>query len=330
MARSPCLKRAPLLHPDDAGQELFLRASGKNPMIGQGAEEHGLWSLLWEDHPYRTLIPSFRTLQRHAALSQMAVMRYWTERPEWQPRVSPATTLRTALYVETLSIRHFVMAAYKNRAEYLTVLAQIPAVISAADLISSLGADGRTLHSISTRRKACKHLQGSLHYRLVVEARRGARQVAPVPNKPCYPHPDPINGMIATDPVAPVPSPEPSIEYVLDRSPLDDLDEELSRGDLEDETNGNIDDDENEGEPSITSAAPGVYHRYCWSPTEVDDCLNSGTHPADELPKSSIYLSHPGRAVPGEAPTGRHRGTRSCHGPSVSFHLNWLRMACRF
>ena len=93
---------------------------------------------LWEDHPYRTLIPSFRTLQRHAALSQMAVMRYWTERPEWQPRVSPATTLRTALYVETLSIRHFVMAAYKNRAEYLTVLAQIPAVISAADLISSL------------------------------------------------------------------------------------------------------------------------------------------------------------------------------------------------
>jgi hypothetical protein len=280
------------LYADDANRELFLRATGRNPVISQGAEEHGLWSLLWEDHPDRDLIPAFRTLQQHALLSQMTVMRYWTARPEWQPGSSPATTLQTALYVETLAIRHFVMPAYKGKAAYLAVLRQIPSRISAPNLIS-------VLEKILARQNPTQPdgKPASIYTDLCAIVWLLKRASAPDklrrPKKTTVsPTQEPINVAPPPAPVGPVPSPESSIEYVLDRSPVDDLEDELSEGDIEDETTGTVDDDQNEDESSNTSAAPSVYYRSRWNPTEVNDCLNSGTHPADELPKSSIYLSH--------------------------------------
>jgi hypothetical protein len=281
------------LYPDDTGRELFLRATGKNPMIGQGAEKHGLWSLLWEDHSDRTLNPAFRTLQEHALLSQMIVMQYWTARPDWQPGSSPATTLQTALYVETRAIRHFVMPTYNSKTEYIGVLRQIPARISRPDLISLLEQIAAT-HIPTQPDARPASIYADLSAIVWLFRRASAPDKLRQPKKTIVSptQTPPLNIAPPLGPAEPVLSPEPSRKYVLDRSPLDDLEEELGDADIEDETDGTSDEDENREEYSNTSATPGVYHRSRWTPTEVDSCLNSGTHPADELPTSSIYLSH--------------------------------------
>jgi hypothetical protein len=286
---------------DETYRELFQKSTGRNPMINQGAENHGLWTLLWEHCPDRDRQPAFRSLQHHATVSHMAVMQYWKARPEWQPGSRPATTLLNALYHETRCIRHFVMPAYTGNADYIKVLIQVGVEISKSakpisklDLTTALQ-NMRAPHTPTEPDAKPKSIYSDLGAIVWLLKRASEPKKLRQPKRTIVsPPPDPGGNVIHPIPPKPPPSLEPPINFELDYSPVDDLDEE----DAEDDSGGGNENDDSDGkdngedEPSDAHSVSRAYNRRHWSPNEIDNCLSSGTHPTDELPSSSIYLSH--------------------------------------
>ncbi len=250
---------------DADSRERFLRTVGKNPMLWQRAEKHGLWTLLWEDGP-----GGFRTLQLHATLSHLAVMKYWTSQPKWKLDSPAGSKLLKSLCRQTRAIRHFVMPRYENKQEYRGVLSDlVQAQFPVHDPISVL------LSAAEPYRPAARDKKPRSIYQdlcTIVWLLTRASQ----PDKLRQTSPDRA----------------PVIKYELDHSPAGDLDE-----DPEDDTDDVRDDeddeeDNDEDESANSSAEPRLYHRSHWTQKDIDDCVNSGTHPEDALPRQSIYLSH--------------------------------------
>jgi hypothetical protein len=90
------------LFDEESERERFLRLGDKNPMIGHGAGEHGLWCLLWEVHPDKDHIWNFRALQQHALFAHIVILRYWSAREEWRRGEYPTNAILRAMYRETL------------------------------------------------------------------------------------------------------------------------------------------------------------------------------------------------------------------------------------
>jgi hypothetical protein len=271
------------LYSCDDDRELFLRTIDKNPMLHRrddGAEVHGLWTLLWEHHPDRVLLPAFRSLQQHAALSHMELMRYWKRRPEWYPGSSQVSTLLNTLYCETLAIRHFVMPDYLAKAEYVGTLTELSAriskvagKISVSDLISALEQAAVSYvpksdaEPTSIYKDLCAIVWLLKRQSTPEKLRQPKRTIVIRP-------PGPIN------------------EYELENSPVDDLEEESQAGASGEDGEVGTSEDEDEDQDSDVVEAPQLYRRHRWPLSQIEECLSSGTHPADELPSSSIFLSH--------------------------------------
>ena len=114
------------LHSDKDDRALFLRENEDKP-LRWGYQIHGLWFLLWHDHPNPELLLKFRALQGNAVDAHIAVMNYWTGRPEWKIGSPPATTILSGIYREKLAIRHFVMDEFRKNHGYDKILSDIPA-----------------------------------------------------------------------------------------------------------------------------------------------------------------------------------------------------------
>ena len=269
------------LFSDEADRKLFLKIDGGNPMLslgGLGAEKHGLWTLLWEHCLNRDSATGFRSLQQHAALSHMELMRFWKSRPDWHPGSSTATTLLNTLYCETRAIRHFVMPIYVEKSEYRRSLTELSNRILSAgsrfsdsDLILALeqiaASHARTDPKPQSFYSDLCSILWLIKRKSMPEKLRQPKEIIVI-----------------------VP-PGPIDEFELENCPGDDRDEESLEGNSEENANAGSEDEDGE-QASDLDEGPQVYRRHRWSPTEIEECVNSGTHPAEELPSSSIYLSH--------------------------------------
>jgi len=252
---------APRLFSGDADSEArFLRTKGKHPILGRVAEKHGLWTLLWEDGP-----DEFRVLQLRATLSHIAVMQYWTTRPHWDPHSRSARGVLRSLCDQTRAIRHFVMDDYKGKREYQEVLREL-AKHPESDPIP-------ILQSVLARYRPARRDDKPKSIYTDLCAIVWLLQRATHPQR-------------LRQPIQPTTT-KTSTEYELDRSPTDNVDQ-----DPDDDEDDLDDEDGEEGESPSSSVETAVYRRHHWTAKEVDDCLDSGTHPEDALPRQSIHLSH--------------------------------------
>jgi len=295
------------------GREAFLKSTGSNPMLSRGAKNHGLWTLLWEHCSEQALVVSFRTLQLHATLSHMAVVNYWVARGKWNHGSLPATSILSSMYDDTLAIRHFVMPEYKDKKEYISVLIWLgvqrrimkhrrkSAEIPASDLISALQ-DFAAPHipARSDVKPAC--IYKDLSSIIWLLKRRSTPEKLRQPRKASIlPSPDPVDKALpeisveSAFPPEPLPITVPISEFELDRSPVDEVVEELeyekSEG-ISDHLEDNDEPGNDEDEPLEPDSGIEIYRRHQWSTAEIQDCVRSGTHPEDELTSDSIYLSH--------------------------------------
>jgi hypothetical protein len=122
--KSNIRKYAKRLSDDQRVRRRFLKRFSRNPLLGENAQEHGLWCMLWFDQPDSALGVNFRLIQSRALLAQIAVLGYWTGRNKWKPGSPPYTTVIGDLYRETLTIRHFAMSRY--RVTHDEILGQLP------------------------------------------------------------------------------------------------------------------------------------------------------------------------------------------------------------
>lgn len=121
------------LFTDGKDRERFLRVSGSNPVIGAGALQHGLWCLLWERHPRRSLQQVFRALQTQVLLAHREILLYWLGRAEWRETNTASETIEESLYLRTRALRHFVMPRYLATSEHMAALEKI-SIISSQNL----------------------------------------------------------------------------------------------------------------------------------------------------------------------------------------------------
>ena len=246
------------------------------------------------------MAPGFRCLQLHATLAHFAIMRYWKLDHNWPPESGTASRLLTALSDEALSIRHFVMRRYAGNAAYKRLLEDLVKRTSKTttpyttrDLIETLQ-ELRRYHAPADSKEKPETIYKDLTS-IIWLLRRGSS-----PEKLRESRKSETVKIQEPDDFAPgpdFPQPElnqdPAIEFELERTPLDDLVEGLPEEGREDESNNPDDDAEDEeNRPTGTSFEVSVYQRQRWKADEVDQCLSTGTHPADELLSSSIYLSH--------------------------------------
>ncbi len=123
-------KLAEALFTNGKDRERFLRVTGSNPVIGAGALQHGLWCLLWERHPRRSLQQAFRAVQTEVLLAHREVLRYWADRAEWRDRSAIAENIEESLYLRTRALRHFVMSRYLVTNEHNAALERISSLSS--------------------------------------------------------------------------------------------------------------------------------------------------------------------------------------------------------
>jgi hypothetical protein len=118
-------------------RERMLRRRGNNPVIRKGATEHGLWCLLWHDHPDPLMSPVFRLLQLNALIAHRAVLVHWSDREEWKPGNKLYHGLLGSLYQETSAIRKFVRK--KHRPAYDPIMHQLAQqLVLTQDLTSAI------------------------------------------------------------------------------------------------------------------------------------------------------------------------------------------------
>lgn len=269
---------------DDSNRERFLRRAGTNPLIGQGARDHGLWCLLWEIHPSKEneLKRAFLTLQLHATLAHVAILKYRMAQEEWLQNTDQADAILNTLYRETLSIRHFVMKKYKDADERIALLKRIPRGVSNADLYGYI-------RDASVKHKASEDSEPTIIYLDLVRVlwllhhashpdkfrfRDRSRLLIPheVPDDldtgedGKYADPYEIGGF--------------ELENFLDDDDDDRTTDTSSSGEEEEDR----EDCPKESDILVTT-------RHKWSQAQIKECVESGLHPSEVLSTHAMYLS---------------------------------------
>lgn len=262
------------LSSDVSIRKRMLKRANKNPLLSQGAMEHGLWCLLWHRHTDESIHPIFSLLQLRGTCAQFAALRYWSGREEWAPGQPTRKRVIRGLYRETLAIRNFVTG--KDRKTY-------------EGLLHEIAAEGPTMDTIA---EALKKVAAS-------HAPRGEEKPSRAFRALCSilwlfdreVHPDRVRsvelkfieevlkqeGENAGTNVA-----EPEGEYDLDRGAMDQVESHEERADTgaEDEA----------AESGGTEVETIIRRR--WTREELQECSKLGLHPSEVLPTSALHLSN--------------------------------------
>jgi hypothetical protein len=254
-------------------RERMLRRWNGNPVLHKVAMNHGLWCLMWHDHPDSSLRPVFQLFVAKALAAHMAVLRHWSGLQEWKAGQKPYTTVMGSLYHETLAIRRFVMA--DHRPSFEPILRQL------AECRVTLQNLDATLRRIATENAPRDGQDASLIFRSLCSILWLFRREQ---------HPEQVREVSAKnqdeilEPVLDVkeaPKFEPG-EYQLIPSPMTSAPEEEQDVDVG-------------GEPIESERDPAEVEKYLriqWTPEQLEDCHNLGLHPAEVLPSSYLRLSN--------------------------------------
>jgi hypothetical protein len=259
------------LFDDREKRERMLRRWGKNPVLGELATKHGLWCLLWHDHPDPLMAPVFKLLQSDAVAAHRAVLRYRSDREDWIPGNKLYRSLLRSLYEETSEIRKFVRAKY--RTAYDPILHQLAAQkVSPQDLASAL------------RRIAAKHAPQEK------EAR------TPLFSSLCSmlwlfrreQHPDRVRSVSHVS-VKEILGPDAEAEPVVEEPGDNQLTSTPMDGESEESDDLNAEDDQTESERAAADFEKVIVVQ--WTPEQLQTCCDLALHPSEVLPLSHAYLS---------------------------------------
>ncbi len=259
------------LFDDRKKQERMLRRWGNNPVLQKGAMKHGLWCLLWHDHPDPLLAPVFRLLQSNALAAQRAVLCYWSDREEWKEGNKVYHGLLRSLYEETSAIRNFVVE--KHRSAYAPIL-----------------------HELAAQKVSPKNLAG--------EIRGIARKLAPKQGEDPTPlfqslcsilwlfrreqFPDRVRS-VSHATKEEILGPDAEGEPVVETHEDDQLTSTPSDEDSEQPDDLNAEDDQTESERAAADFEKVIVEK--WTPEQLQKCSDLGLHPSEVLPPNHAYLS---------------------------------------
>jgi len=247
-------------------QERMLRTEGENPVLGEGAMEHGLWCLLWHDHPDPLLAPVFRLLQSDALAAHREVIRYRSVREDWEPGKKLYHRVLHSLYGETSAIRRFVREEY--RPEYDPILHQLTAkqnfspseLADAIRKIAVTHAPKQNEHPTLLFRSLCSILwlfQRKQH-----------------PERTRSVKPKNVKKILG-----------PPVKKAEDKKPTSTPTEDESE---------QSDDPKEEDEQTESERAAADFEKVKveqWTPDQVKTCRDLGLHPSEVLPPNHAYLS---------------------------------------